>query len=467
MTAVRTSMVWPARIPVVLAVAVSGVVLSGGVAEAATVSVPGDFATIQAALNAAAPGDTVRVAPGQYPEQLNFQGKDVRLESSEGPAATELAVPGGQGVQIGPAGAFVGFTVTGAIADFGAGIQVSGEGTLIQGNVFDGNAQTAGGFGAAIGGNIASPRIDRNVFRNNSCDDQFLSGVVSFVNDSSPRITNNLFHDNPCRAVNLTLPESTAPRVVNNTMVGNAAGIYVDGRVPSAAQVLRNNLLVDNTIGFQVRFGNPGDEPTFENNDVFGNGTDYDGIADQTGLNGNISADPLFVDQAARDLHLKTGSPAVDAGSAVDAPDTDFDGDHRPVDGDANGVAGFDLGADELTATVGPAVAIDVRPGSTSNRISLREDRTVPVAVLSGPGFAAPSAVDRASLTFGRTGTEASLERCDRRGRDVNADGRADLVCTFHVRATGLRVGDRIAKLTGKLTAGGTFTAKDTVHVVR
>jgi hypothetical protein len=34
-----------------------------------TLTVPGEFPTIQAALNAASPGDTVSVSPGTYPEK--------------------------------------------------------------------------------------------------------------------------------------------------------------------------------------------------------------------------------------------------------------------------------------------------------------------------------------------------------------------------------------------------------------
>jgi len=46
---------------------------------------------------------------------------------------------------------------------------------------------------------------------------------------------------------------------------------------------------------------------------------------------GNINADPLFVDSGHSDLHLRAGSPAIDAASTKEAPETDIDGVLRPA----------------------------------------------------------------------------------------------------------------------------------------
>ena len=74
--------------PVLLILAVFIILPAAG--TAAIINVPGDYPTIQQAIDAAAGGDTVLVAPGTYIENIRFKGKAIIVKSSDGPHVTTI-----------------------------------------------------------------------------------------------------------------------------------------------------------------------------------------------------------------------------------------------------------------------------------------------------------------------------------------------------------------------------------------
>ncbi len=55
-----------------------------------TIHVPGDYHTIQEAIDASVNGDTVLVAPGTYVENINFNGKAIIVKGSGGADVTVI-----------------------------------------------------------------------------------------------------------------------------------------------------------------------------------------------------------------------------------------------------------------------------------------------------------------------------------------------------------------------------------------
>jgi len=105
-----------------------------------------------------------------------------------------------------------------------------------------------------------------------------------------------------------------SPVIEGNTIVENHGdGIYCSR---SSSAIIRNNIIADNTQ-YSSYPGNGGINTessaiVVSCCNVFNNeGANYVGIPDQTGINGNISIDPIFCDAAQRDYSLHELSPCA------------------------------------------------------------------------------------------------------------------------------------------------------------
>ena len=214
--------------------------------------------------------------------------------------------------------------------------------TIVTGNLISGNLARDQGAGIAIEAYCGFCTQSRAVVTNNEIrgNDVGISstygegGGVSLYY-SSVNVVNNTFHANTAAFGGgmLELPQQVTNVVVdsNNVYTSNVArlGAPVGNAVHSEAVTCH----------------------TIRNNDFWQNGTAQLGGScspSVIGTNGNVSVNPLYLNQGANDYHLDPSSLGIDSGNNLDAPTIDRDGYPRPLDGNFDGTVQADLGEYEL-----------------------------------------------------------------------------------------------------------------------
>jgi predicted outer membrane repeat protein len=188
------------------------------------------------------------------------------------------------------------------------------------------------------------PQIRNVVFNSNGSHDLSEGGAIYSYN-SQPVITNCSFWSNAGGVYGgaVAFTGAGAPIITNCTFSLNEA---VNGGALSSHQLGGNTPTP--TVTNSILWGNTA---TGQDHQLYGNyGAVTHNDIDQSGYtgNGNIRQDPLLFGSVRP--HLREGSPCIDAGnnSAFQIPSVDFDGDPRIIDGDGNGTATVDMGADEF-----------------------------------------------------------------------------------------------------------------------
>ena len=105
--------------------------------------------------------------------------------------------------------------------------------------------------------------------------------------------------------------------------------------------------------------------------------------------------------------------------------------------------------------------AIEIRPGSDSNPISLRSKGVIPVAILTTEDLDATQ-VYSATVRFGPDGARPEYHALE----DVNGDGMLDMILHFRTQETGIQEGDTSATLTGWSYTDGAFFGSDAIITV-
>jgi hypothetical protein len=228
------------------------------------------------------------------------------------------------------------------VGDGGAIFLEQGTSALIERSTFVGNQSTASLPNYANGGAIATLSDDLVI---DACDFWENDGLVggALGNFGNSTIVNCRFTGNDSLAGGAVFNFFNTVHYVNCVVVANDAGDgggFANGF--GANVIIVNSILWANT--------SPG-QPTFKAqvHDLDGGNTELyfscvqalfetipgEDPPDPENFPGCIDDDPLFVDLAARDLHLAAGSPCIDSGDSGAVPagmTTDLDGAPRFID---------------------------------------------------------------------------------------------------------------------------------------
>ena len=356
---------------------VLSIFISSSVVFAEDRLVPGDYPTIQAAINASKNGDTVIVADDTYNEKIIFppdaDNKTISLISENGAEVTVIDGTGKSGSVVtfpeNSNSTLDGFTITnGSTSGNGGGILIGANSSpTIENCIITGNEAFAGG-GISCG-NSSAPFITNSIIQNNSVTggtDMSNGGGIHLSPSSTPTITNCIIQNNTSDRNGGGLAFNTAdePLIVNCIFSNNTAAVN-GGAITfkNSAPIITNCTFSNNSAsspGGAIACSNPlpgtavsnsilwGDSPaeitcdantisvTYSDIQGGGMGPGNPGIPGETTWpgTGNINADPKFVDEENGDFHLLNDSPCIDAGdnSALALPSTDIDGDDRKID---------------------------------------------------------------------------------------------------------------------------------------
>jgi hypothetical protein len=216
-----------------------------GMTMGAILQVPAGYPTIQGAIDAASDGSEIEVAPGMYTENINFNGKAVRLYSSSGDPTNTTIHGTGDGSVVtcasgeGSGTTIAGFTITGGHASFGssgAGMYNCHSSPTVANCTFSGNSGTHGG---GMYNDQGDPMVTNCTFSGNSGDQ---GGGMANENGSNPSVANCLF-------------------------TGNGAGVRGGGmcNIGSSPTVTGCTFTANNSYRWGGGMGNLGSSPTLTN----------------------------------------------------------------------------------------------------------------------------------------------------------------------------------------------------------
>ena len=245
-----------------------------------------DYSSIQSAIDDAWEGDTVEVGPGVYTENLDFKGRRITLQSTDGANKTKI-----NGGCAGSAVRFVsgegsdsvleGFAIENGCAEYGAGIFLDGSSPAISHCQILENRATAGG-GGIFAANGASPTFSHFIVQDNYSTGY--GGGLAVESSSAPEFTDGLIADNHANSngggvhIHACSPVILRTEIADNSALQNGGGLFIaGGAAPEISKsYVQNNRAYQSGGGAHVE---DGASPVFTNVISTGNSADREGGA--------------------------------------------------------------------------------------------------------------------------------------------------------------------------------------------
>jgi len=319
------------------------------------------FATVQKGIDMVQNNGTVIVMPGTYYETISFAGKKacVRSSNPDDPniVANTVIDANSSGTVVTFSSAedansiLSGFKITGGNTADGGGIYIKDSSPVVEKNIITGN------YASNIGSGLYAENSFSLVRFNTIVQNDGYWGTVFFKDSNCSFINNIIAHNLNDYDAGLYC-DGGEPYIKNNTIADNttrdtiesSTGIGFGWPNPNTSPTIINNILGVNVNGFGVCDWTGNDANCLRFNNVYGHSNGNYAHNDQTGINGNISVDPLFTNIDANNYQLLSGSLLIDAGD----PNSVWGSEQRPNGGRIN------LGAYGNTSEAACSLAGDI-----------------------------------------------------------------------------------------------------------
>jgi hypothetical protein len=328
---------------------VAAVLLFPRAATAAIINIPGDYPTIQEGIDHGQQGDTVLVQPGTYYENINFNGHNIVVASMYLTTGDTAYISSTiiDGHSCGSVITFesgednnaviTGFTIRKGMAEDGGGVYCWYSSPVISDNIIRNNR------GNRCGGGVCCWYCGAIITRNRIIRNSALEGAgINCPHHYSGVISHNIIHHNSADATGggIICNQYCTPTVSHNSICYNTAGQYAGGLHFDdwSLGCIVNNTFFHNSAGIAGGgiWCENSSHPSITNTILWGDTPDeiyltfsshptvtYCDVQGGWQGQGNIDADPLFVDPEGGDFHLQYASPCIDTGDPDSPPDPD------------------------------------------------------------------------------------------------------------------------------------------------